>query len=300
MATQTQGIQLAIISDAPDGYGIDRLIDKRLIPFKAAASYAVKVVTDPANYKFTGHGKPMWKHSIEIIDASHYQVAKMQLFGETQWDTVIEHTSIYPAVQYVLASIRNAVSEVTALANQEMAPTEIENELGLNPGVVRKYIHDHREKLEADRIIRHADKRTVLMRRGFVLARWGRQGEKRVEDVPEFTRLMSNLSEMKPHVWEQLEALDFGEEPRTKTAFADYYRTKSIRLDAFGAAIEKVVPRSEKEAAYYRVETWNIDSPVREHDLTIHKVKDRIAADYDVRMYLLGRKLKALVSYGVR
>lgn len=299
MDTQAQNDQLAIIVYTPDIHDIDRFIDKRLMHFKAAASYAAKIVTDPMNYKFTGRGKPMWKHNIEVMDSSHYLVAKMRTFGDVQYDTVIEHSDIYPAVQYVMAAIRNAAAEVTALANQEMTPTEIETELNLTPGVVRKYIHDHRTVLEADRIIRHADKRTVLMRRGFALSRWGRQGENLAVDTPEFQALMKNWEEGQQSLWVQIEALDFGDEPRTKTQYADYYRTKTVQLGDFGAAIEKVVTHENSEAPYYRVETWNLDSRVRNHDMVIQNLKGRIAIDYDARVSLLGRKLKALAAFGI-
>jgi len=176
---QVNNTKLAIMTDDFDVYHESRWYNQfknRLMHFKAAASYATKVIEDPANYTFNAWAKPMWTNKvagIRIHDNVKVEVATFS-WDSFQYDTVIEGLGeLYAAVMYVFAAMREARANVIAIGQQEMTPAEIEKEFGLKRGVVRKYIFDNRETLERTGVIRQADARTILCKRGWAICRWG-------------------------------------------------------------------------------------------------------------------------------
>lgn len=150
---------------------------KRLMHFKATASYAVKIIEAPQNYTFSAWGSPMWKpnrvEDIRIHDATGTEVARFSWSGIEYYVDIKWFPELYAAVMYVTAAMREARERVRALGNQEMTPSEIEKEFNLARGTVRKYIHDHREMLMEAGVVRKADQRTLLCKRGWAICRWG-------------------------------------------------------------------------------------------------------------------------------
>jgi hypothetical protein len=293
--TNPNDIQLAVTFNTSGIQDMTRFVKSHLMPYRAAASYAAKIIANPENYTFSFSGEPIWKHSIEIFDDGCYRVATGP---DLSWDKIIEHTDIYPPVQYVLAAMHNAKKEVIALANSEMTPSEIESELRLKSGVVRKYVHDHREQLEADGHIRYADQRTIMVKRGLALNLWGKQGEKQAMDTLA-SNMLKNWSEAQPRIWSQIEALDFGSELVIKTSFANYFSTSTLTFGEYRAVIEKVIPHSGPDT-HYRILTWSHSHQFRDVDLIIQKRDDRVVLEYDARIHLLGIKLQALAAFGIQ
>jgi cation transport regulator ChaC len=173
--TKTNNEQLAIVTAEYNPYD-HRNFDyqvKRLMHYKAAASYAVKVIEDPKNYWFTAWGSPMWNTRIGIYDDTKTEIAGFGNSTSKYWDAIESISSLYAAVMYVFAAMREARQRVIAIGLQEMTPAEIEKEFGLSRGTVRKYIFDNRQALHEVGVIRQADKRTILCKRGWAICRWG-------------------------------------------------------------------------------------------------------------------------------
>ena len=149
---------------------------KRLMHFKAAATYAAKIIRDVQNVSYDGYGNPRWSKQgfhLSLHDETGYEVATFGWRG-ISYDTVIEgDAAMWAAVQYVIAAMRNAKRDVLEDARREMTPSEIEKEFGLARGTVRKYINEHKELVKIG-VVRKADARTWLVKRGWVLYRWGK------------------------------------------------------------------------------------------------------------------------------
>jgi hypothetical protein len=152
---------------------IDAAIDRTLADYKIAAHRAAKTVRENARYD--GWGNPTWDNSIEIVDDTHTPLAAMRLSGKTEYDAMIEGLPIYPPVMYVLKAMENARDELRADGNRWMTPVEAEREFGLGKGTVRQYIHKNRETLQKHNLIHKPDGRTVFIKRGLVINRWGRK-----------------------------------------------------------------------------------------------------------------------------
>lgn len=147
----------------------------RLMHFKAAAAYAVKIIEDSANYYWSAWASPVWKVSPSIHDNAKVEIASMGTRGCQYYDGVELIPELYAATMYVVAAMREARQRVITIGQQEMTPAEIENEFGLARGTVRKYIFDNRAALEDIQVIRQADKRTILCKRGWAICRWGQK-----------------------------------------------------------------------------------------------------------------------------
>lgn len=121
MALQTlENQKMAILfGDDTTPHVVNKTINKRMMHYKSAASYAVKIIKNPKNYdvieSVVNPTEIRWKHNVEIVDNNHVPVAWSRRWTETdQWDTVIEGSPVYPAVKYILTAIRNAKNEVIA------------------------------------------------------------------------------------------------------------------------------------------------------------------------------------------
>lgn len=147
----------------------------RLLHYKAIANLAASYIEDPQNYTFTDRAMPTWKEDnfrLAILDKTQFEVA-VYGWGKSFYDTAIEWIpDVYAAAMYVIAAMREAAARVRAIGQQEMTPAEIEREFGLARGTVRKYIFDNRQRLEEKGVIRQADKRTILCKRGWAISRW--------------------------------------------------------------------------------------------------------------------------------
>lgn len=260
--------------------------------FKAAANYAAQIVRNPANYVFTALGVK-FDASITIW-LGNYAVAQMDIFGKVSYDEVIIGGDEYPAVMYILQAIKNAREEVRAIYNQEMTPTEVESELNLNFGVVRKYIHDNRENLLADRHIRYADRRTVLIKRGVALSRWGHSGERRWQDSSACGLLVNG--QITEKVWGKIVGLDFGNAPAIETKHGRYFRTRTIVTGQFSGYVERV--ESPTDDAFYRVYSIEDGAYYRDADLEIRQVDDQYRV-YSVSPPIWAIKLRILQVLGV-
>jgi len=105
--------QMAILFNVNRMNGVvDGIIDRRLMNFKAAAAYAVKVVQDPDNYKKFSDGRIYWTDRLEIIGSHHQTVAYMTFNGKLYYDEVIMGSDEYPAVQYIFAALKRAIAEL--------------------------------------------------------------------------------------------------------------------------------------------------------------------------------------------
>jgi hypothetical protein len=173
--TKVNNERLAIVTAVYDAHN-HREFDyqvKRLMHFKAAAAYAVKIIEDPKNYWFTAWASPMWNIPLSIFDDTGTEIAGFGSKSSKYWTAIESIADLYAAVMYVFAAMREARQRVIAIGQQEMTPAEIEREFGLSRGTVRKYIFDNRQTLEETGVIRQADKRTVLCKRGWAICRWG-------------------------------------------------------------------------------------------------------------------------------
>jgi hypothetical protein len=262
--------------------------------FKAAASYAAQIVRDSANYTFTQMVGPKWEYGITIWLRT-YPVAKMNSFGKVSYDEVICGGDEYPAVMYILQAIKNARAEVQSIYNQEMTPTEVESELSLKPGVVRKYIHDHRESLLADRYIRYADRRTILIKRGIAMSRWGHSGEKHWQESTA-CGLMANGT-IDDSVWQQIVNLHYDDTPSVETKFGRYFRTRTVLIGDFSGYVERV--ESEGHDTYYRVYSAKNNAYFADADMEVRRINDRYAVNYRPLNYRRAIKLRILEELGV-
>lgn len=154
---------------------------KKQMHYKAAAKYAAQIILDPSNIRFDGWGKPYWNSNkvpggIRLYDDVKFEVGGFSWWkGWTYFEPVREIPQMYYALMYVLKAMENARAEVMEMANQEMTPIEIAREFGLSESTVRKYIHQHREWLLENKVVRQADQRTTLCKRGWALNRWGQK-----------------------------------------------------------------------------------------------------------------------------
>ncbi len=178
MKTDQNNTQFAIVTTTYNIYNPGEFLSQanRLMHFKAAASCAAKIIEDPANYTFDVWGYPKWQRDFEgvsIYDNTKTEVASFSWGKSAYFDCIEGIAELYNATMYILAVMREARERVIAIGLQEMTPAEIEKEFGLSRGTVRKYIHDNREVLERTQVIRKADARTILCKRGWAICRWG-------------------------------------------------------------------------------------------------------------------------------
>ena len=180
--TKANNTQLAVVTREYNVYRPDswhRHHKARLMHFKAAASYAVKIIEDPTKIKYDAWGNPYWRevsddfHGIGIYDDCKYEVALFRWDKSVYFEEIRGIPELYSAVMYVLTAMNNAREKVLADSRRQMTPAEIEKEFRLSRGTVRKYIFDHRQQLESAKVIRQADKRTLLCKRGWAFNRWG-------------------------------------------------------------------------------------------------------------------------------
>lgn len=141
--------------------------------FKAAANYAAKVAENRANYRYQASGVK-WDVDITVC-AGTATLVTVSATGNVEYDLMVENDksdSVYAEIMYIVQSLENAIAGVNAEWGSEATPTEIETLLGLKPGVVRKYIYDHREQLTKLGHVRYADKRTLLVKKGWAYGVW--------------------------------------------------------------------------------------------------------------------------------
>jgi|SRR5690554_1796154 len=188
MATQTSNDVKAMFSvttaiyDAYDNHKFE-YETARPMHYKAVASYATKVIKDPANYYYTGNGRPVW-HNIENL-AIHDTVGGIELIkfdkhggNVNTWIDYVQGHNHYGPLMYIIRAMENAVSEIKLDAEHEMTPSEIAKEFGLGSSTVRKAIHENEEILTEIGAIRKADGRTWMVKRGYALYKWGGRSRK--------------------------------------------------------------------------------------------------------------------------
>lgn len=280
-------IDLAVFtSDELGGRDQAGYLRRQLRHFKAAAAKAARIYADPQNFYYASTGEPVWKKTAIVLDETMHVVAE-----DEGYNSAILGTPAYPVVMYVLAAGRNAKDSVREAARQEMTPTRIENELGLKPGVVRKYIHDNREKLEDLRVVRYADERTLLMKRGAALNIWGRSGERRAKDMLIFDIMQSENHDA---IWRQVEALQYGDEKSYSDNQIIYASTPVRSAGDYSVKIERV---SSWGQVSYRVATWRSGHNVRDEDLEIRRSNGQVSLHYTG--FNIGVKVLALNAFGV-
>lgn len=263
--------------------------------FKFAASYATKIVLNSMNFTFTALG-PKWEDGITIW-LGNYAVARMNVFGKVSYDEVIVGGTEYPEVMYILQAIKNARAEVQSVYDQEMTPTEVETELSLKPGVVRKYIHDNRESLLADRNIRYADRRTILIKRGIAMSRWGHSGEKHWTESTAGSLVVNGT--ISGNTWQQIVNLDFGDTPAMETKAGRYFRTRTVRIGKYSGYVERVESDSDMHYTFYRVYSIEDGAFYADADLEVRQVNDQYAVYYHPIGFRLAIKLRILETLGV-
>lgn len=171
-------------------------MQQHTVEFKPAASWAARLVLDESNYYFAGDGMPTWNSSINIYDEHCYELAQMSLGGKLTWNGVVDGTPMYAEIQYIITAMQNARNQVRTTAMEWVTPAQMERELNLKSGTIRQYLFNHRDTLLERNMIQQADERTVLMRRGFVLATWGKRGEKRYQDMEALEQIFDLTSDV--------------------------------------------------------------------------------------------------------
>lgn len=179
---QVNDTKLAVVTQEYDAHRSSQWhahYKKRLMPHKLAANYAAQIIEDPANYTFDAWATPRWSNAfakaggLRIFDETCTEVATFSWNKSVYYDVIQGVPWVYAATMYVLTAMNEARARVRAIGQQEMTPAEIEKEFGLSRGTVRKYIFDHRDELFAARVVRQADARTLLCKRGWAIHRWG-------------------------------------------------------------------------------------------------------------------------------
>lgn len=150
---------------------------KRRMSFKEAAAYAATAITNPGNISWCSDALPRWFDIRLAVRETKTGASWVELHhdGEIVYfpDYVFGEDG-YSITMYLVVAMQNAVNEIRQESRREMTPSEIETELGLSRGVVRKYIHGHKVRLLEVGVIRRADGRTWLCKRGWALHVWGK------------------------------------------------------------------------------------------------------------------------------
>lgn len=174
-SNKTQFAATTVPYDAVIRNGFERQL-KRRMDYKDIAKYAASVIRNFDNLRFDGWGKPSWQGlSLCIRDVQGgVELIRFHSTGQIDYfpDFLLTRDE-YAAAMYVIAAMKSARNEIVADSKREMTPAEIEAEFGLNRGVVRKHLHDHRELLVESGVARQADARTWLIKRGYALNKWG-------------------------------------------------------------------------------------------------------------------------------
>jgi hypothetical protein len=142
--------------------------------YKACAAYCTKAMSDPNNIRYYGDGTPHWTiEKLAVLDHGLELIWLDTHGGKVFYDReVLYGPTEVGSVMYIVTAMMNAIHDVKSEANREMTPTEIAKEFGLGASTVRKYIHDHEDDLVALGVIRKADKRTWLCKRGWAINVW--------------------------------------------------------------------------------------------------------------------------------
>ena len=280
-----------------NGTPIEGFYIERYANYKLVAWHAVRAFTNPNNYEYRDDGTPYWTRGITVYDGGlnimdiHAYGRKLKVLSMPDLPQ-----NVYAATRYIVAAVKNAYQDVVNAAKRELTPTEIESEMGLKPGVVRKYIHDHREELETMGVVRHMDQRTIVMQRGKALHIWGKNGEKRAFDTVESV-LAKSYTEGVQELWNQLEALTFGNS--RSYSHSTVSETETIGYGNESPKRAQITCSDWTDGTrVYSVVTW--DERSRGRDLQI-----RIGADEKVQfmegvgLLELGDKLKALAAFGI-
>lgn len=164
------------------------------VEYKPAASWAARLVLDEQNYNFVGDGMPSW-NGIDVYDENGYELANMENSGRLTWNSVVDGMPAYAEIQYIITAMQNARNQIRATAMEWVTPAQMERELNLKSGTIRQYIFNHRDSLLERNVIQQADERTVLLRRGFALATWGKRGEKRYQDMEALEQIFDLTSD---------------------------------------------------------------------------------------------------------
>lgn len=180
---QVNDTKLAVVTQEYDAHRSSQWhahLSARLMHFKTAANYAAKIIEDSANYTFDAWANPRWSNAFSanlghlgVYDETGTEVATFSWDRSVYYDAVRGIPQLYAATMYVLTAMNEARARVRAIGQQDMTPAEIEKEFGLSRGTVRKYIFDHREALIETGVVRRADARTLLCKRGWAIHRWG-------------------------------------------------------------------------------------------------------------------------------
>lgn len=148
---------------------------KRRLHYKSIANKIAHYIAN--NVQYSGDGSPTWNDFVEIYD--EIEVIHLEHNGDVGiYKDIVLPNTIGP-IMYIVTAMQRAVNEMKIDANQWMTPSEVEKFCDLKPGVVRKHVFDHRNFVESNNLVKKADGRTLLIKRGYALNRWGKHGQEK-------------------------------------------------------------------------------------------------------------------------